>query len=66
LRTVEVVAPNEGIQLTAWGEVAWVQDGRVVRTSGMGYHPECFEPYTCQLLASAPDAQPSAVHVGEK
>jgi hypothetical protein len=33
-------------------EVAWVMDGRVVFTSGLGYHPECFKPYTRQLLAS--------------
>lgn len=40
------------------GEVAWVRDGRVVCTSGLGYHPECFEPYTRQLLASTQDAEP--------
>lgn len=39
-------------QLHGWGEVAWVRDGRVVCTSGTGYHPECFEPHTRQLLAS--------------
>lgn len=37
-------------QLAGWGEVAWVQNGQVVRTSGMGYHPECFEPFTRELL----------------
>ena len=43
-------------QLHGWGEVAWVRGGRVVLTSGMGYHPECFEPHTRELLASAPVA----------
>lgn len=47
-------------QLHGWGEVAWVRGGRVVRTSGMGYHPECFEPFTSELLASPPDAEPHA------
>jgi hypothetical protein len=42
-------------QLHGWGEVAWVRDGRVVRTSGMGYHPECFEPYTRELLSCRPE-----------
>lgn len=32
------------------GETAWVRDGQVLRTSGHGYHPECFEPYTRLLL----------------
>jgi len=32
------------------GEVAWIRDGRVVFTSGLGYHPECFEPLTRELL----------------
>ena len=37
--------------LHGWGEVAWVQDGHVVFTSGKGYNPECFEPFTQQFLA---------------
>jgi hypothetical protein len=45
-------------QLHGWGEVAWVRDGRVVRTSGLGYNPECFEPFTRELLESARDAEP--------
>jgi hypothetical protein len=45
-------APEFAGQLHGWGEVAWVRDGRVVCTSGTGYHPECFEPNTRQLLAS--------------
>jgi hypothetical protein len=32
------------------GETAWVREGQILRTSGVGYHPECFEPYTRQLL----------------
>jgi hypothetical protein len=32
------------------GETAWVKDGKIVRTSGLGFHPECFEPFTRQLL----------------
>jgi hypothetical protein len=37
-------------KLAGAGETAWVRDGRIVRTSGQGYHPECFESYTRQLL----------------
>jgi phosphinothricin acetyltransferase len=44
--------PEFAGQLHGWGEVAWARDGRVVRTSGLGYHPECFEPFTRELLAS--------------
>jgi hypothetical protein len=32
------------------GETAWVNEGLIVRTSGLGYHPECFEPNTRLLL----------------
>jgi hypothetical protein len=32
------------------GETAWIREGQLVRTSGLGYHPECFEPYTRLLL----------------
>jgi hypothetical protein len=39
-----------GKMLAGAGEAAWVQGGRIVRTSGVGYHPECFEPHTRQLL----------------
>src|SRR5262245_55471268 len=38
--------PEFAGQLHGWGEVAWVQNGRVLHTSGKGYHPECFEPFT--------------------
>jgi hypothetical protein len=43
-------APEFVGRLHGWGEVAWVRDGRVARTSGLGYHPECFEPFTRELL----------------
>jgi hypothetical protein len=32
------------------GEAAWIRAGQLVRTSGLGYHPECFEPNTRLLL----------------
>jgi hypothetical protein len=32
------------------GETAWVKDGRVVATSGLGLHLECFGPNTRALL----------------
>jgi len=32
------------------GETAWIREGQLVRTSGLGYHPECFEPFTRLLL----------------
>ena len=32
------------------GETAWIREGQLVGTSGLGYHPECFEPYTRLLL----------------
>lgn len=32
------------------GETAWIREGQVVRTSGLGYHPACFEPNTRLLL----------------
>jgi hypothetical protein len=49
--------PEFAGQLHGWGEVAWVRDGRVISTSGMGYHPECFDPLTRELLVIAPDAE---------
>lgn len=53
--------PELAGQLHGWGEVAWVRDGRVVRSSGRGYHPECFEPYTRELLGIALEVKPSDV-----
>jgi hypothetical protein len=60
-----VVADTDGCQklhelpefagmLHGWGEAAWICQGRIVRTSGLGFHPECFEPYTRQLLDNCP------------
>jgi hypothetical protein len=42
--------PEFAGKLSGAGEAAWVRGGRIVRTSGLGYHLECFEPYTRQLL----------------
>jgi hypothetical protein len=36
------------------GETAWVKDGKIVRTSGLGFHPECFRPFTQQLMNEQP------------
>jgi hypothetical protein len=33
-----------------YGETAWVKDGRVVSTTGRGFHPECFRENTLALL----------------
>jgi hypothetical protein len=46
-------APEFAGKLHGWGEAAWVWDGQILRTSGMGHHPECFEPFTRQLLEKA-------------
>jgi hypothetical protein len=43
-------SPEFAGKLAGAGEAAWVRNGQVVRTSGHGHHPECFEPYTRQLL----------------
>jgi hypothetical protein len=40
-------------QLRGAGEVAWLRDGHIVSTSGLGFRPECFEPNTRMLLALA-------------
>jgi hypothetical protein len=60
--------PEFAGKLAGAGEAAWVRSGQIVRTSGLGYHPECFEPYTRQLLnecraesTAAPDAEPSSI-----
>ena len=39
-----------GIRQNSARETAWVRDGRIARTSGHGYHPECFKTFTLQLL----------------
>ena len=33
------------------GETAWVRDGKIVATSGLGLNIACFEPNTAALLA---------------
>jgi hypothetical protein len=50
-------------KLAGAGETAWIRDGRIVRTSGHGHHPECFEPYTQQLLNECM-AEPNAAAGG--
>ncbi len=35
-----------------WGEIAWIKNGVIQRTSGLGYNPECFEPNTRWLMES--------------
>jgi hypothetical protein len=54
-------------KLGGYGEVAWIKDGQIVRTTGWGYHPESFEPNTRLLLAltdkdveSSSNSSPSA------
>jgi len=42
------------------GEAVWVRDGQVVCTSGLGFNPKCFEPFTRHLLTQK-HAQPGAV-----
>jgi hypothetical protein len=39
------------------GEAAWILDGEMVCTSGLGFHPECFEPNTLRLLSMCPAHQ---------
>jgi hypothetical protein len=35
------------------GETAWVRDGQIVATSGLGLNTACFEPNTLALLSPA-------------
>lgn len=37
-------------KLGGWGETAWVNDGQIQSTSGLGFNPSCFEPNTKALL----------------
>jgi hypothetical protein len=39
----------QGVQ--GCGEAAWVRDGKIIATSAIGLDVDCFEPYTCLLLA---------------
>jgi hypothetical protein len=43
-------------KLHGHGEAAWVLEGKIVSTSGMGYDPECMEPNTRLLLSRCPVA----------
>lgn len=38
-------------KMGGWGEIAWIKNGVVQYTSGLGYNPECFEANTEALLA---------------
>lgn len=38
-------------KLHGHGETAWIKDGVIQCTSGVGYNPSCFEPNTKGLLA---------------
>jgi hypothetical protein len=41
-------------KLHGHGEAAWVLEGKIVSTSGLGYHPECMERNTRLLLSHYP------------
>jgi len=32
------------------GEAAWVKNGQIIQTSGLGFHPELFRPFTENLI----------------
>jgi hypothetical protein len=38
-------------QVHGAGETAWIRDGKIVGTSGLGFNVECFEPNTAALLS---------------
>ena len=40
------------------GETAWVRDGKIVATSGLGLNTDCFEPNTLSLLSLSGDGAP--------
>ena len=42
--------PELAGKLHGAGETAWVEEGRIVSTSCLCFHPECFEPNTRALL----------------
>lgn len=44
------ITPEFHGRLHGYGETAWIKDGKIVRTSGAGYHPECFEGFTREML----------------
>jgi O-acetyl-ADP-ribose deacetylase (regulator of RNase III) len=45
-------------KVTAAGETAWIQGGKIVTTSGYGLHIDCFEPNTRDLLAMGRTSMP--------
>ena len=44
--------PDFKEKLHGAGETAWIKDGVIQCTSGLGYNPNCFEPNTKKLLAA--------------
>jgi len=48
------------------GEAAWIVGGEVVCTSGLGFNPKCFEPFTRHLLAEQMPAEPPAAPDGDE
>lgn len=40
-------------KMGGWGEIAWIKNGKIQCTSGLGYNPDCFEPNTLSFLALA-------------
>jgi hypothetical protein len=42
--------PEFAGKIHGWGETAWIYDGKIVSTSGVGLHLECYEPNTLSLL----------------
>jgi hypothetical protein len=42
--------PEFSGKIHGYGETAWVKHGQILRTSGLGYHPECFDENTRRLL----------------
>jgi hypothetical protein len=43
--------PEFKSKVHGYGEAAWVRDGRIVATSGLGVNTACFEPNTRALLS---------------
>ena len=41
------------------GETAWVREGKIVATSGLGLNTDCFEPNTLALLSLSGDGAPA-------
>jgi hypothetical protein len=41
----------KGMLQVGAGETAWVRDGKIIATSGLGVNTACFEPNTLSLLS---------------